>query len=330
MKTAVVGFGFMGMTHTINILKNPKMELTGIVVRNPENVNRRIKENSGNFSTGELTREDIEKIKVYSDLEACLENDKPDAVVIAVHTASHFEMAKKVLQAGAHVFVEKPFVLNIEEGEELIDLAKSNNKTLMIGHVVRFMPTYEKLKNWIDNKEFGELEFLSMSRFSGLPAWGQWKERQKDFGSSGGALIDLVIHDIDFAQWTCGIPDTIESQVLPGKLSNHDYVSALWRYKDSPLTVKIDGGNTFHSLFPFQASFSARFENASVRFSSDKPDEIVITTDSDSKTIPAGDGNEGFFNEIDYFAETILNGSEPEKCMPESALDSIRLSYRHI
>ena len=75
----------------------------------------------------------------------------------------------------------------------------------MVGHVVRFMPPYQKLKKWIDSKEFGNLKFLSLSRFCGIPSWGQWKEKNvKDL--SGGALFDLVIHDIDFANYLLGMP----------------------------------------------------------------------------------------------------------------------------
>ena len=329
MNIIVVGFGFMGQTHTLNILKNPTLRLSAIVDRNSENVLAKLSEQSGNFSTGSIDAKQLSGVNIYSDLAECLKVEKPDICVIAVHTALHFEMAQMALETGANVFIEKPFCLDPKEGEQLISLAKSKNKMLMVGHVVRFMPAYETLKKWIDTEEFGRLEFLSMSRFSGLPAWGQWRERQKDFGSSGGALFDLVIHDIDFAQWVCGIPDDIDAQCLPGKLSHHDYVSALWKYNDSDLRVKIDGGNTFHSVYPFQAGFSARFEKASIRFSSNDSGHIVVTTDTDTTLVPVGDGNDGFSNELYYFAHCVLKGAQPEKCTAQSALDSIRICHRH-
>lgn len=329
MKTVVVGFGFMGITHTMNILKNPELQLVGIVGRNTDNVALKLRENIGNFSTGNLSADDIAGVGLYSDFAECLEIEKPDACIISVHTALHFEMVEMALKAGTHVFVEKPFTIRLDEAEQLIALARSQNKVLMVGHVVRFMPAYEKLKSWIENREFGKIEFLSMSRFSGLPAWGQWKERQADFGSSGGALFDLVIHDIDFAQWACGVPNEIAVQSIPGKLSNHDYVSSMWRYKDSDLIVKIDGGNTFHSAFPFHASFSARFENASVYFSSNDPENIVVATDSETRLISAGDANTGYAAEMDYFAACASENRHPERCSPESALDSIRICHLH-
>jgi predicted dehydrogenase len=200
----------------------------------------------------------------------------------------------------------------------------------MVGHVVRFMPAYKILKSWIDSGEYGKLEFLSLFRFSGVPSWGQWLEKQKEFGSSGGALFDLVIHDIDFAQWVCGIPDSIESYCLPGKLSNYDYVSALWKYQDENLHVKIEGGNTYHSDYPFQASFNARFRDASIFYSSQDPEQIIVASGSGIKLVPAGNPNDGFSGEVDYFIESIIHNRQPGECSPESALETIKICYRHI
>ena len=329
IKTVVLGFGFMGKTHTGNLLKNPNAQLVAIVDKNIENIQKNLKEDSGNFSTDSFSEDELLKVNVYADFEECLKAEKPDACVIAVHTNLHVEMAKVALESGCHVFLEKPFTLDVEEGQKLIDLARLKNRILMIGLVVRFMPAYLKLKSWIDTGKFGRLEFLSLSRFSGVPAWGQWKDKQKDFGSSGGALFDLVIHDIDFAQWVCGVPDEINANSLPGKLSNHDYVSALWSYCKKNLHVKIEGGNTFHTEYPFQASISARFENASVLYYPKDPENIMVTTDTETTLIPAGDANDGFSGELDYFVSCIAENRHPEKCTPESALESIKICYRH-
>jgi predicted dehydrogenase len=329
VKTVVLGFGFMGKTHTGNLLKNPNAQLVAIVDKDKENIQKNLKEDSGNFSTDSFSEDELLKVNVYSDFEECLNTENPDACVIAVHTNLHVEMAKLALEAGCHVFLEKPFTLDVEEGQALINLARAKNKILMVGHVVRFMPAYLKLKNWIDTEEFGRLEFLSLSRFSGVPAWGQWKDKQKDFGSSGGALFDLVIHDIDFAQWVCGVPEKISANCLPGKLSNHDYVSGLWSYEKRNLHVKIEGGNTFHTAYPFQASFSARFENASVLYYPKDPENIIVTTDTETTLVPAGDANDGFSEELDYFVSCISEKKQPEKCTPESALESINICYWH-
>lgn len=325
---AIIGFGFMGITHALNVQRNKKLNLRAIITRDIKSIPSKLKNQVGNFSSGEIDVDAILKVPVYGSLRGCLQHEKIDAVQICVHTDLHFEMAKEAIENGLHVFLEKPITLRMGEGKLLIAYAKQQNVKLMVGHVVRFMPAYQKLKEWIDGKEFGALKFISLTRFTGLPSWGQWKEKQNNFGSSGGALFDLVIHDIDFLQYVLGTPEKIEAVCYPGSLSMYDYVSAHWQYRG--IRAKIEGGNTFHSSFPFQAGYMARFENASVVYSSLKPEFIQVCTNDKITDVPAGDANDGFYNEIDYFASCIETDAEPTCCTPASSLQTIQLCYDHI
>lgn len=328
-RAAVVGFGFMGMTHALNILKNADLQLVAIVDKDPETIEKNLFSQSGNISTGNISPALLKDINKYSSFSECLRNEELDAVHICVHTGLHYEMTKMALMNDKHVMLEKPFTLDILQAQELIDLAKQKNKILMIAHVVRFMPPYQKLKEWIDSREFGELKFLSLTRFSGIPGWGQWTDKQVT-GTSGGALFDLNIHDIDFASYVLGSPSEIKASHLPGELSNQDYISAMWSYKDKNVHVKIEGGNTFHVNFPFQAGYMAQFEKASVRYSSSNGNIIQIANDTSLREVPAGDAGDGYFNEIDYFAQCIKNNTQPTECMPASSLESIKLCYNHL
>ncbi len=324
LKVAVIGFGFMGVTHTKNILENPDLELVAIVDKNPGNISKNLTEQVGNLSTGTFSQDKISDVRIYSSIEECLAAEKLDVCVIAVHTNFHYAFTKLALEAGVNVFLEKPFCLDVSEGEELIELAHKKNLLLMVGHVVRFMAPYQKLKHWIDSGELGPLNFLSLTRFSGVPAWGQWKEKQQDFGSSRGALFDLVVHDIDFVQWVLGVPDSMQGTSLPGKLSTHDYINTTWKY-NSGIHAKIEGGNVFHAAFPFQAGFIASFENASIAFSSASPDSITVATDTETNVVAIDDSMDGYAAEMNYFVHCLKNGEKPEKCMPESALKAIKI-----
>ncbi len=329
-KVAVVGFGFMGMTHAINILKNNNLKLVAIVDKDTAGIDRKIALKSGNFPIEKIDPKTVASINKYANLDECLQNEQLDAVHICVHTNLHYELARRVLSKGIAVFLEKPMTLDIKQGEALIALAEENRCLFMVGHVLRFMSPYLKLKSWVDDKTYGKLRFLSMSRFSGVPAWGEWKERQSSFGSSGGALFDLLIHDIDFMNYLFGAPDKIDSKILPGVLSNHDYVSAFWTYDRLKLNVKLEGGNTFHNSFPFHAGYMANFEKASVLFTTLKPEIIQVADDERVKEIDAEDGGDGFYNEIAYFHDCLAQQKQPEKCMPQSSLETIKLCYRHV
>ncbi len=328
-KVAVVGFGFMGMTHALNILKNGNLKLVAIVDKYPETIEKNLLAQSGNFSTGNINPAAIKNINKYSDFHECVANEEFDAVHLCVHTDLHYELTRKALMHNKNVFLEKPFCLNIQEGEELIRLAEERKKIFMVGHVVRFMSPYQKLKHWIDSKEFGALKFLSLSRFSGVPSWGQWKDK-KVRGTSGGALFDLVIHDIDYASYVLGLPSSIKCSCLPGALSEHDYINAMWSYEDKDVHVKIEGGNTFPENFPFQAGYIARFEKASLIYSSLRGDIIQIADSFGIQEVSAGDTGAGYYDEIDYFAQCLKNNIQPIECMPASSLQSIKLCYNHI
>ncbi len=329
MKIAVLGFGFMGKTHTLNILNNKNLKLSAIVDSIPALIEENLNSKTGNFSTSDIDAAELSGINKYSTIDECLHSEDLDAVVISVHTNLHYEMTKKALLHDKHVFLEKPFCLDIAQAEELISLSEQRNRVLMVGHVVRFMPPYNLLKQWVDTKEFGQLKFLSLSRFSGLPGWGQWKDK-KITGTSGGALFDLVIHDIDFASYVLGLPSDINSSYLPGTLSDYDYISAMWSYESRNLHVRIEGGNTFHHNFPFQAGYMAQFEKASILYTSLKGDVIQIADDNSIREVPAGDAGAGFYDEIDYFAQCIINNTPPHQCMPADSLQSVKLCYQHI
>ncbi len=329
-KVVVVGFGFMGITHSLNILKNKKLKLIAIVEKDVKSVSEKLNMKLGNLSTGDIKTEDLLKIPVYESLEQCMDKESPDAVHVCVQTDLHYAMVKQSLENGLHVMVEKPFVLDIQKGRELIETSRANNLVLMVAHVVRFMAPYIKLREFVKSGKIGKLTFLSLYRFSGLPVWGQWKDKQKDFGSSGGALFDLCIHDIDFAASLLGIPENINSMILPGKLSNHDYLNSTWNYPSENLSVKIEGGNIFHTNYPFRAGFTAVFENATVHYSTSEAQKLFIDSDTEQQIIELQNLEKGYFDEINLFAESIEKGELPEEFSPESALETIKLCYKHL
>jgi predicted dehydrogenase len=324
LKVAVIGFGFMGRTHARNIVASEYMELSAIVESNPDAFSKM----TGNIDTGEIPSKILSEINKYSDPEICFKKEKLDAVFICVHTLLHYEIAMKALKRDLHVFVEKPFVFNLTQGQELIEEALSRNKILAVGQVVRYMPAYEKLNEIYKSKEYGNLRFISMTRFTGTPSWGSWSDVKKDFGSSGGALFDLSVHDIDFMQYMLGLPSGINAICLPGPLSVYDYICAVWDYKSRDIFVKIEGGLSFHTKFPFEATFKCEFDKASVSWTSANNTEMLIADNEALKTEKLDDINAGYKTEDELFARSIIE-NKAYICTAESALETIKLCYRH-
>jgi predicted dehydrogenase len=93
-----------------------------------------------------------------------LEDPEIEAVVIGTTAATHYPLCKAALQAGKHVFVEKPFVLVLEQAEELIELAAQESRILMVGHLLEYHPVINRLKRMIDSKELGDIYYIYTQR----------------------------------------------------------------------------------------------------------------------------------------------------------------------
>ena len=124
INVAVIGFGFMGITHALNIQRNKKLKLAAIITRNVEGIASKLNEKIGNFSSGEIDAEAIKKVPAYTSLRECLKYEKIEAVQICVHSELHFEIAREAIANGLHVFLEKPMCLRLEEGKLLIKYAQ--------------------------------------------------------------------------------------------------------------------------------------------------------------------------------------------------------------
>jgi UDP-2-acetamido-3-amino-2,3-dideoxy-glucuronate N-acetyltransferase len=87
-------------------------------------------------------------------------------VVLATPAVRHFEMAKSALQAGKDVFVEKPLALNVADGKELVDLAASCGRILMVGHILQYHPAVKKLKELVNCGALGHIEYIYSNRLN--------------------------------------------------------------------------------------------------------------------------------------------------------------------
>lgn len=164
-KTGVIGAGHLGKIH-INILK--EVDFTELI---------------GFYDTNPQTREEVASIygvKAYENLEELIENC--DIVDVVTPTLSHYECAKKALQATKHVFIEKPVTQTLEESKSLVKLVEEAGTKVQVGHVERFNPAFKKAIKHIDNPLFIETHRLA-----------QFNPR----GTDVSVVLDLMIHDID-------------------------------------------------------------------------------------------------------------------------------------
>lgn len=124
-------------------------------------------------------------IGLTSDYKELLTDSNIDAVCVVTPVSTHYSLAKEALLAGKNVFVEKPLAYSVREAEELVDLARRENKTLMVGQIFEYSPALVKMKEIIQKGEIGELFYLDSLRINlGPPA------------SEVNAIWDLAPHDL--------------------------------------------------------------------------------------------------------------------------------------
>jgi len=326
LRTLVIGFGFMGRTHAANLYQSKVFELCGIV----DSRSRQELSGSagGNIQSGAIGLDQLQGVPLFARLEECLDAVRPDAVVIALPTAAHVPTTRLCLERGCHVFLEKPICLDANEGESLLRRAETAQRTFMVGHCVRFFPAYEILLDAIRSGSCGKLKLLTMERFAGTPNWGVWKDPVTRT-SSGGALFDLLIHDIDIVQGVLGEPSEI--WVPPGLVETFgpDYVNATWRYPSGAM-VMIRGGFLFPPERPFECGYSALFDNGGLLHTSHEPDHVLRFSSTGRQVIPLGGAIDGYRKELEYFGGCAQSGTFPARCPPQDAVTAVRLARRHL
>jgi predicted dehydrogenase len=172
LRVGVVGVGVMGSNHARVFADMPGVKLVGIA--DPDRTQR-------DFVAQALG------CAGYDSVEALLDSGV-DAVTIAAPTHLHRDVALACVARGVHVMVEKPIASSVEEGRQIIAAARRADVTLMVGHVERFNPAVEAIKNAIRGEDI-----LSIA----ITRVGPFPPRM----SNVGVVIDLAVHDIDLIRW---------------------------------------------------------------------------------------------------------------------------------
>ncbi|MEI7904196.1 MAG: Gfo/Idh/MocA family oxidoreductase [Candidatus Firestonebacteria bacterium] len=155
-----------------------------------------------------------------------------DIVDICTPTHSHKDLILESIKQKKHVFVEKPLCRTMEEANEILKEAKKRKSKIMVGHILRYYNQYSAIKKLIDSKAAGTPAVVRITRLNnfrrGANNWFSSLEK------SGGVILDLMIHDIDFLMWCFGKVERVYAMNLMSKnagFQNTDYALAVIRFK---------------------------------------------------------------------------------------------------
>jgi len=217
---------------------------------------------------------------------------------------------------------EKPMALNVEGCDRMIAEAKRSGKVLQIGHCVRFWPEYAKTKQLIDSGKYGKVIAATFQRLSATPTWGKdnWIMDEK---RSGGAALDLHIHDTDYVQYLFGIPRAVCSSGAKGPGGNLAHIVTQYFYDDDKV-VTAEGGWAMMPAFEFEMSFNIVMKKATILYDLTREPAFKICPAEGEVFTPEVEKGDGWFLQIAHFAKAISG----EKVEPVTTLEQSRDSVR--
>ncbi len=316
IKVAMIGFGGIAksahLPPYLTLEKKGIAKLVAVCDICPERFDEKAEINIG--SSELILSEDIKR---YSDYKEMLQKEDIDMVDICVPTFLHPEITIYALNSGHNVLCEKPMAPRAQLCDKMIAAANKSGKKLMIGQCIRFFNIYNFLKDAIQNGTFGAVKGGVFNRTSAPPMWS-WENWYMDYSKSRGCVADMHIHDIDMIRYLFGEPDSVSCHTND-IYSKKDYAHSTLRYKDFTMLAigdwSQDGTN-------FSFGYRIAFEKATVDCTNGKVTVYPRGGEAYEPELPADDC---YFNEIKFFAESIVNNSENTINPPESSALTIKL-----
>ncbi|RNC81650.1 MAG: gfo/Idh/MocA family oxidoreductase [Phycisphaera sp.] len=284
IRAGVIGLGFIGQTHirAYNTAHDSGLpvKLAGVADKNADLLTGTF-ETQGNIdSTTHDALFDPEQTCTTTDPTTLIESDDIDLISICTHTDTHIELALQALRAGKHVLVEKPVARTSSDISILTSAAAEAEKQRVLcmpAMCMRFWPAWAWLRDAVTTGIYGRTRSATFQRLGSTPGWsdGFYKDKSR----SGGALLDLHIHDTDFVHACFGVPDSVTST------GDEDHISTQYTYNDTPVHVAAEGCWDRHPSAPFVMRYSVCFERATAEFSLGADHELVLHDDSGSTPI---------------------------------------------
>ncbi|MHB1485906.1 MAG: Gfo/Idh/MocA family protein [Saccharofermentanales bacterium] len=318
IRVGIAGAGFMGKAHfAAYALMKDDVKVTAFADTRTD----KIKEITGDPDCA-----------VFSSIEDMILSHQIDVIDICLPTFLHKKYCLLAAENGIDILCEKPIALSAEDAAEMISAAEKAGVTFSVGHCLRFSREYTILKDFLENGRFGRLRSLRLYRNSTVPPWSEnnWLLKNDE---SGGALLDLHVHDVDMLLFLLGIPESVFTR---GSLYN---MLTIYDYPDPDIAVSIESSWRAPAKYPFNAGYDAVFETAALVFDIEKGltvyegqnDPFKIDTDElyDGQDYKASDCPDSslffYYAEIRYFIDCIKKSASPDRLDPRNALEALKI-----
>ena len=319
----IVGLGFMAATHLKAYRQIDGYRIAALCNPSGRNLDGDFSKVSGNVGSTEPLKLDMSQVKAYRSLAEMLADPAVQLVDICAPTHTHPELAIAALRAGKHVLCEKPLARTAELAREIAGAAAKTNAFLMPAMCLRFWPEWAWAKKAIEDKTYGRCLAARFRRVAQPPGWGQ-----KFFlngNLSGGALLDLHIHDTDFVQFCFGRPRGVFSTGFSKVSGAIDHVVTQYQVA-SGASVSAEGSWAMTEGFGFNMSYTVIFEHATADYDMARgADALKLFEKGQEPRTLKLEGKDGYVGELKYLLECIRSGRPPSVVTAQDGVSAVEI-----
>ena len=318
MRVAVLGAGFMGGTHVQAWKNEADVEIAAIYAKSADRA--------------QPLAESVNTIWT-NDLNAILRDPSITVVDVCLPSPLHREASEAALRAGKHVLLEKPIALTLEDAEALTAATEASDKLFMVAHVLRFWPEYVELQRQVAAGTYGAPRSVLATRRQAFPAWSDLFTRSD---LTGGAVVDMMIHDFDAVNWVLGDPVAVTARGRRNQRSGgFDQVQVLIDYQGGASAV-VDGGMEMPDSYPFGSRFEVLCDSGALEYhfraggrsfeEGAGTNALTLYPASGDAVVATVEQADPFAAEVAYFAECVRSGKAPERVTTYDAVLALRVA----
>ena len=190
----------------------------------------------------------------------------------------------------------------------------------MVAQVLRFFPVYRAMADRVQSGRLGAVRTATFRRRCAAPAWSPWL---LDPAISGGAVFDLLVHDVDMCLHLFGPPEAVSAVGYADLARGIDWITAHVHYPGA--AVAVSGGWHPSKAFPFSMEYSVVSEEGAIEYHS-AGGAPVLYGSGGSRTELDVSGTDGYQAEIEYFVDCCIQGRQPNLCPPVESAQAVRLA----
>jgi len=304
--------GYIGQVHREACRKIPGAQVVAVATLDPEKIR-------GTFCG-----------QIYTHYEELLQDTRLDAIVIGLPTDLHEKAVVMAAECGRHILCEKPMALNAASARRMIEAAQAHERILMVGHVLRFWAQYARIKELIDAGEIGSPISIAAYRLSKFPPWMDWFRNAE---RSGGTLLDLQVHDIDFIHWILGHPQSVYTVGIESTSGCWDHVHTILTYPDAQ--ASIEASSLMPESFPFttrvlvlgtEGALEYTFRvGANIQERASASHSFRLYKSDGRQCEPAASTEDAYVAQLRYFVHCVAHHQPPNLCPPEESCQVIQV-----